>query len=320
MRKKYLSNEYETGEIFWDKNFQNSSINDAIKFCEISPVRPVLDTYFPKKGKLLDGGCGLGQFVFYYKNRGYDIEGVDFAPKVIKRILDFDNTTKVQIGDILKLPYPDNYFSAYYSGGVVEHLEEGPKKALKEAYRVLKKEAFLIITVPYFNLSRKLSSYLFYGFGKRKASDVKLDFNGMKTRFLLTNLHQRTASPFKGFSFHQYEYTKKELSRILNECGFDAIFCRGISIIWGLMDSPFLQKLINKMFSSQNNELQKSFANNGEKKPKAAHLGKRVKSYLKRIFISEDYSLRFGKLLLKILQFTSANLILFVCKVRKNGF
>lgn len=317
MRKKFLSYEYGTGETFWDNNWQNSCIEDAIKFCKISPLKPILDTYFPKKGEILEGGCGLGQFVIYYKNRGYHIEGVDFAPQVIERILAYDNTANVQKGDILRLPYPDNYFSAYYSGGVVEHLEDGPKQALCEAYRVLKKGAVLIITVPYFNLFRRISSYLSFGFLKRKSSSVRLDFNGMKAKFLLTNLHQHTASPFKGFSFHQYEYTRKEFNKILDDCGFNIIFSRGTSIIWGLMDSAFLRKLINKVFSSQRNELGKGVDDNGEKKPKAEHLSERVKSYSKRTFISEDYSLRFGSLILQVLQFTSANLILSVCRTRK---
>jgi len=78
-----------------------------------------------------------------------------------------------------------------------------------------------------------------------------------------------------------------------------------------------LRKLINKVFSSQRNELGKGVDDNGEKKPKAAHLSERVKSYLKRTFISEDYSLRFGSLILKVLQFASGNLILFVCSVKK---
>lgn len=317
MRKKFLSSKYGMSETFWDKNWQDLCLEDAIKFCDISPLRPLLDTYFPKKGKILEGGCGLGQFVIYYKNKGYHIEGIDFAPQVIERILAYDSTANVQKGDILKLPYPDNYFSAYYSGGVVEHFEDGPKQALQEAYRVLRKEAVLIITVPYFNPIRRICSYLSFGFRKGKGSGIKLDFNGMKARFLLTNFHQRTSSPFAGFSFHQYEYTRKDFSKILSDCGFNIIFSRGTSIVWGLMDSTFFRKLINKMFNRQSNELQKEIDDNGENESKPIYLPERVKSYLKRIFISEDYNLRFGRLILKVLQFTSGNLILFVCRVKK---
>lgn len=305
-------------ETFWDKNWQNSCIEDAIKFCEISPLKPILDTYFPKKGKILEGGCGLGQFVIYYKNRGYDIQGVDFAPRVIERILTYDKTVKVQKGDISKLPYPDNYFSAYYSGGVVEHLEEGPKQALREAHRVLKKEAVLIITVPYFNLFRRISSYLSFGFKKQKTSNVKIDFNGMKSLFLLTDLHQRASSPLPGFSFHQYEYTKKEFSRILNDCGLNIIFSRRTSIIWGLMDNNFLRKIIHKMVTNrENNRSQKNPEDREIDESKTSNLSQKIKSYLKRMLISEDsHSLGFGRFILKVLQFTSGNLILFVCRVR----
>lgn len=313
-----MSSQYGKGETYWDKNWQNSNIESAIKFCEISPIKAILDTYFPKKGKILDGGCGLGQIVIYYKNRGYDIEGVDFAPRVIERILAYDKTIKVQEGDILKLPYQDNSFSAYYSGGVVEHFEEGPKLALREARRVLKKGAVLIITVPYFNPSRRIRSFLSLGFKNQKSSTVKLDFNGMKSMFLLTNVHRRTLSPFPGFSFHQYEYTKKEFSQILNNCGFNIIFSRGISIIWGLMDNDFFRKVVHKMLTNrENNRSLKDSEDREMDQSKTSNLSKKIKSYLKKMLISEDtHRIGFGRFILKVLQYTSGNLILFVCKAR----
>jgi ubiquinone/menaquinone biosynthesis C-methylase UbiE len=39
--------------------------------------------------------------------------------------------------------------------GVVEHFEQGPLPALKEAYRVLKPDGMIFVSVPTFNIIRK---------------------------------------------------------------------------------------------------------------------------------------------------------------------
>src|SRR5262249_6612434 len=49
-----------------------------------------------------------------------------------------------------------NYFGGYLSFGVVEHFEQGPLPALKEAYRVLHPDGTLVLTVPHPNFVESL--------------------------------------------------------------------------------------------------------------------------------------------------------------------
>ncbi len=107
MRKHYIEKELGANEDYWDTNWGGHSIEDAVRFCEFSPLRRIFDDYFPRPGKILEGGCGLGQCVIYYVRQGYDIEGIDFAEKTIRRILEVDPSIPVKVGDVNSLDYPD---------------------------------------------------------------------------------------------------------------------------------------------------------------------------------------------------------------------
>jgi SAM-dependent methyltransferase len=104
----------------------------------------------------VDAGCGFGKWVIYLKQQGYDIVGLDNNELAIAKLEDFDQSLQVELGDILDTHYPDNSFDAYISMGVVEHFEDGPILALKEAYRVLKPNGLIFVSVPTVNVIRKL--------------------------------------------------------------------------------------------------------------------------------------------------------------------
>lgn len=88
------------------------------------------------KGKLLDVGCGDKPY--------YSL----LAPKVIEYVgLDLEK------GDILgsatKIPFKKATFDTVLSTQVIEHVEI-PGVMIKEAYRVLKKNGYFILTAPLF--------------------------------------------------------------------------------------------------------------------------------------------------------------------------
>jgi len=309
MRKKYILKNADDDRNFWEENWFVTNLEDAVRFCGESPVTPVLDKYFPKKGKILEGGCGPGYFVIYYSRMGYDMEVVDFAKGAINRTLSVYPETPIKEGNVLELDYPDNYFKAYYSGGVVEHFEDGPYAALKEAYRVLDKDGTLIISVPYFNLSRRINTYKNPALLINGSSDVYPDFDGFKSVYKLTPRHNRDGLNREGFSFHQYEYTKNEFARILDESGFDIILNRPLSIIWGLRDFSFIRKAM----AEYSNQSISKIADSASAKPAVRSRD----SFLKNLILKEDRNLPFAGPLLKVLGAGFANLILFVCKVRK---
>ena len=99
-----------------------------------------------KKGmKMLEPGCGRGEFLSNFKKLGLDVYGVDISPEADT----FTNEFTVKLCDIENepLPYDDDIFDVLYSKSFIEHLHN-PGKYLEEAYRVLKPGGILLTLVP----------------------------------------------------------------------------------------------------------------------------------------------------------------------------
>jgi len=99
-----------------------------------------------KKGmKMLEPGCGRGEFLKNFKDLGLDVVGVDISSEAA----DFNNGLDVRKCDLENesLPFDDNTFDIIYSKSFIEHLYY-PEKYLEEAYRVLKPNGLLLTLVP----------------------------------------------------------------------------------------------------------------------------------------------------------------------------
>ncbi len=94
------------------------------------------------KGKVLDVGCGIGDFLSYRKNNtiGVDINSlnVEYCKK---------NGQEAYIIENNKFPFNDQSFDGVILDNVLEHLIE-PKVTINEITRVLKPNGTLIIGVP----------------------------------------------------------------------------------------------------------------------------------------------------------------------------
>jgi SAM-dependent methyltransferase len=110
----------------------------------------VFKKHLPKGGRVIEAGCGRGQYVAALRALGYDAIGIDFAEPLVAGIKRAKPSLPVEVGDVRALPFPDGNFDAYISLGVVEHFWEGPELILAEARRVLKSGGLIIISVPYF--------------------------------------------------------------------------------------------------------------------------------------------------------------------------
>lgn len=111
-----------------------------------------LERFYPnfKGKKILDLGCGRGDFLLECSKRGLDVIGLDVNPKYIKICEEKlkENNFKVNIVDGRgeKIPFPDETFDFINCSEVLEHTDS-PLKVLEECYRVLKKDGCIFITV-----------------------------------------------------------------------------------------------------------------------------------------------------------------------------
>lgn len=118
---------------FFDKNMSRQH-NDFIKYA--------------KKELLLDAGSGPGRDTKYFLGKGFKVIGIDLSPGMLK-----EARRKVPGGrfikmDIRKLKFKNKIFDGIWCQATLLHLPKNQAElALKEYWRVLKKEAILFISV-----------------------------------------------------------------------------------------------------------------------------------------------------------------------------
>lgn len=109
------------------------------------------DLLFQKKSgikRILDLGCGEGEFLSICQDKGLDCFGVDISDYALKKA-----KSKIK-GEFFRanlekdnLPFPSGYFDAVTIFDTVEHLKN-PQPVFKEVKRVLKRNGLFFLTTP----------------------------------------------------------------------------------------------------------------------------------------------------------------------------
>lgn len=141
---------------FWTEHWRLQSFEHLYTVATASQLTRYLERYVRPGDRLLEAGCGLGQYVQYFAERGARTTGVDFSGDVIDWHREHFPEADVHVADVAELPFPSASFDVYLSLGVVEHSPEGPRAILEEAARVVKPGGVLLISTPYVNGMRRL--------------------------------------------------------------------------------------------------------------------------------------------------------------------
>ncbi len=166
-----------------------------------------------KKGKILDLGCGSGRNIFANPYREY--YGVDFSGEMLK-LAERDARMKkakavffkINFGKE-KLNFPSNFFDSAVFISTLHCIEtaEARKNALKELYRVMKKNSEAMITVWKKDAmiqtwkSKKLGGF---------------DFSYAHAKELFLNWKHNKID----YKRYYYFYEEKELEQLLKKIGF----------------------------------------------------------------------------------------------------
>lgn len=196
----------------WDSNWSALDIERIIAATRVDPFfLPLVDQYVPRGGKLLEAGCGLGQWVTVLRERGYSSFGLDYVIEALRTAVQNGGGTSVFArGDVRALPFADGTFDAVTSFGVVEHFWNGPTPLLSDMVRVLKPGGVMFVSVPYFNPLRKLRTWR----------------PGPKARI----------EPPEPPSFYQFAFEKNELLQYLRAAGLTIVETVGMGAVKGLKD------------------------------------------------------------------------------------
>jgi len=212
----------------WDGMWSTRTIKQELEACQIETAPRILFLkYLPKKGKILDAGCGFGKWVLFLTKRGYEIIGVDNNKLAIEKLKKFDSTIRVELGDVLHLNYPDNFFDAYISMGVIEHFEDGPKSVLKEAYRILKPNGLIFVSTPTVNIIRKLFIQPFLNLINSFHQLYKILFlsskKGNSIEIIVKESKEKEKRKQKYYHFIEYRFSSKELQSFIEKSNFKVL-------------------------------------------------------------------------------------------------
>ncbi|MBU0952732.1 MAG: class I SAM-dependent methyltransferase, partial [Elusimicrobia bacterium] len=149
------------------------------------------------KGKILDVGCGPGEFLSFAKKDGWETFGTEIsafaAAHAAKKF-----GLNVFTGDLREAKFPDNNFDVVTIWHVLEHMPD-PSAVLKEINRIIKPSGVLVIAVPNLNNYIYMLAYTVF-----KLKKLKLFVMGER-------------------EIHVSFFTSKTLRNLLDKTGFKII-------------------------------------------------------------------------------------------------
>lgn len=191
-----MPDRYDSTRRAWEDIWDEASIQVELEAAAYARAQETIGAYLPflaKQDLHLEAGSGLSAIVITLRERGYDVQGLDYAVNALLASRRYDDSLPLAAGDVHRLPYRDNCFGSYLSFGVLEHFEGGMLPALQEAYRVVKPGGVLVLTIPYPNLIHKLVQW------RRKLSGL---------------------GPLTDDAFYESAYTRRQLQDVVTAAGF----------------------------------------------------------------------------------------------------
>ena len=170
----------------------------------------------PKKGKILEIGCGSGVTCDYLSKEGYEVTGIDIDKDMLKLAENIANKIhafpKFMKMNLKSLDFPKKYFDVVFSDGVLEHFSD--REIVSIINDQLNVAKIVIISVPS-NHFKKEQRIL----GDERFMDIK------KWEIIISKTKGKEIKRF-GFGFqglyHEilYPFLKKKMIKNLPFIGF----------------------------------------------------------------------------------------------------
>lgn len=119
-----------------------------------------MNCYLTRESRILDFGCGSGNFVYQYRDAGFDAYGFDIRPAVVYRMPKDEkffgfamtgrpaNVPEYEVNlSSFRIPFEEGFFDFVFSTSTLEHVQDH-ELAFAEIARVLRPGGVAIHTFP----------------------------------------------------------------------------------------------------------------------------------------------------------------------------
>lgn len=126
---------------------KKESIKDYFDFLQPNRIKKI--ARLKKKGRVLDIGCGWGEFLFQMSKQGWGVFGTDISKTRCDFAREKLRLNNVYNSGLCSLDFPQDFFDLVTMWHTLEHLDR-PQETLRTINRILKDDGVLIIESPNF--------------------------------------------------------------------------------------------------------------------------------------------------------------------------
>ncbi|HZW39464.1 MAG TPA: methyltransferase domain-containing protein [Ignavibacteriaceae bacterium] len=151
---EYFSTKTEFWDVVYEKEHPASGrslIQQESMMHRRETALEYISKYCQKGNAILDVGCGTGTLALELARRGYEVSAVDIAGGMINHLLQKIKKENLNIKCLKspaeEMPFDNECFDSITCLGVIEYVPV-PEIALFEMNRVIKKNGYLIISMP----------------------------------------------------------------------------------------------------------------------------------------------------------------------------
>ena len=100
---------YDQTRQAWRDIWDHTDFDRELRTLSYIRAQELMNAYLPyldRTAPTLEAGCGMGQIVYYLRQRGYAALGLDYAPEAVTPTKALFPNMPLHVGDVHHLPYP----------------------------------------------------------------------------------------------------------------------------------------------------------------------------------------------------------------------